>query len=145
MILNPLTKDIRWQQRFANFEKALRQIKKASELANQRALSDLEQQGLIQAFEYTHELAWKTLKDFLEFKGNKDIYGSRDATREAFKLGLIVNGDVWMDMIKNRNQTSHTYNEETAKAIAAAILSNYIDEFTFIKNKFNTLKESPEE
>lgn len=139
------TKDIRWQQRFSNFKKALKQIKRASELASQRALSELEQQGLIQAFEYTHELIWKTLKDFLEFKGNKDIYGSRDATREAFKLGLIVNGDIWMDMIKNRNQTSHTYNEETAKAIAEAILSNYINEFIAIKNKLNTLKELPEE
>ena len=139
------TKDIRWLQRFANFEKALQQIKKASELANQRALSELEQQGLIQAFEYTHELIWKTLKDFLEFKGSKEIYGSRDATREAFKLGLIINGDIWMDMINNRNQTSHTYNEETAKEIVNAILANYIDEFLFIQKKLNTLKKSAED
>jgi len=140
-----VTKDIRWQQRLANFEKALKQLKSASDLANQRTLSELEQQGLIQAFEYTHELAWKTLKDFLEFKGNKELYGSRDAAREAFKLGLIVNGDIWMDMIKNRNQTSHTYNEETAKEIADAILSNYIDEFSFIKNKLNSLQDLSEE
>lgn len=138
-------KDIRWQQRLANFEKALKQLKSASDLANQRALSELEQQGLIQAFEYTHELAWKTLKDFLEFKGNKELYGSRDATREAFKLGLIVNGDVWMDMITNRNQTSHTYNEKIAKEIADAILLNYIDEFAFLKSKLDTLKEAPGE
>jgi len=138
-------KDIRWEQRFSNFEKALKQIIKASELASQRTLSELEQQGLIQAFEYTHELIWKTLKDFLEYKGNKDIYGSRDATRKAFKLGLISNGDVWMDMIKNRNQTSHTYNEETAKKIAGSILSDYIDEFVVIRNKLIMLKEMPEE
>lgn len=135
--------DIRWQQRFSNFERALKQIKNAAHLANERTLSELEQQGLIQAFEYTHELAWKTLKDFLEFKGNQTIYGSKDATREAFKLGLILNGEVWMDMIKNRNQTSHTYNEETANAIANAILSAYIDEFTAFQSRFNTLKESP--
>ena len=140
-----VTKDIRWQQRLANFEKALKQLKSASDLANQRALSELEQQGLIQAFEFTHELAWKTLKDFLEFKGHKELYGSRDATREAFKLGLIVNGDVWMDMITNRNQTSHTYNEKIAKEIADAILLNYIDEFAFLKSKLDTLKEEPGE
>jgi len=140
-----VTEDIRWQQRFSNFEKALKQIINASELAKQRTLSDLERQGLIQAFEYTHELIWKTLKDFLEFKGNKDIYGSRDATRKAFKLGLIVNGDIWMDMIKNRNQTSHTYNEETAEKIANVILSNYINEFIIIKNKLNALKATTEE
>ena len=81
---------IRWQQRSSNFERALKQIKNAAHLANKRTLSELEQQGLIQAFEYTHELAWKTLKDFLEFKGNQNIYGSKDVTREAFKLGLIL-------------------------------------------------------
>ena len=135
--------DIRWQQRFSNFERALKQIKNAAHLANERTLSELEQLGLIQAFEYTHELAWKTLKDFLEFKGNQNIYGSKDATREAFKLGLILKGEVWMDMIKNRNQTSHTYNEETANAIANAILSAYIDEFTSLQSRFNTLKDSP--
>jgi len=137
------SQDIRWQQRFSNFERALKQIKNAAHLANERALSELEQQGLIQAFEFTHELAWKTLKDFLEFKGNQNIYGSKDATREAFKLGLIFNGEVCMDMIKNRNQTSHTYNEETANAIANAILSAYIDEFTSLQSRLNTLKNSP--
>jgi len=137
------SQDIRWQQRFSNFERALKQIKNAAHLANERALSELEQQGLIQAFEFTHELAWKTLKDFLEFKGNQNIYGSKDATREAFKLGLIFNGEVWMDMIKNRNQTSYTYNEETANAIANAILSAYIDEFTSLQSRLNTLKNSP--
>jgi len=134
--------DIRWQQRFANYKKALKQIQNASELASQRTLSELEQQGLIQTFEYTHELIWKTLKDFLAYQGNQAIYGSRDATREAFKLGLIDNGDIWMDMIKNRNQTSHTYNEEIAKEIADVILSDYIDEFILINNKLNRLKES---
>ena len=137
------SQDIRWQQRFSNFERALKQIKNAAHLANERALSELEQQGLIQAFEFTHELAWKTLKDFLEFKGNQNIYGSKDATREAFKLGLIFNGEVWMDMIKNRNQMSYTYNEETANAIANAILSAYIDEFTSLQSRLNTLKNSP--
>jgi nucleotidyltransferase substrate binding protein (TIGR01987 family) len=84
--------DIRWQQRFHNFSKALSQLAEAVELAGQRELSKLEEQGMIQAFEFTHEMAWNTLKDFLESRGAQNIYGSKDATREAFKAGLIENG-----------------------------------------------------
>ena len=103
--------DIRWIQRFAHYSQAFSQLKEAVELAHTRRLSKLEEQGLIQAFEFTHELAWNTLKDFLEERGAHDLYGSRDATREAFKRGLIENGEAWMDMIKSRNLTSHTYND----------------------------------
>ena len=84
---------------------------------------------MIQAFEYTHELAWNTLKDFLEEQGLHNLYGSKDSTREAFKRGLIENGEVWMDMIKSRNLTSHTYNEEVAQHIVKAIRKAYYQEF----------------
>ena len=80
--------DIRWRQRFQSFRKALTQLKAAADLAKQRKLSELEQQGLIQAFEFTHELAWNTLKDFLESRGAANLYGSKDATREAFARGI---------------------------------------------------------
>ena len=134
-------KDIRWLQRFANYKKALTQLKSAIELAKERELSKLEQQGMIQAFEYNHELAWKTLKDFWEHRGNKDIYGSKDATREAFKLGLVENGDVWMDMIESRNQTSHTYNEDIAEEIVNNIKERYFIEFEALQKKLNQLEE----
>ncbi|SEF46462.1 Nucleotidyltransferase substrate binding protein like [Algoriphagus boritolerans DSM 17298 = JCM 18970] len=75
---------IRWQQRLTNYSKALRQLERAVALSRERELSDLEEQGLIQAFEFTHELAWNVLKDFFAFQGNPDITGSRDASREAF-------------------------------------------------------------
>lgn len=94
----------------------------------------MEQQGLIQAFEFTHELAWNTLKDFLEAHGTTNLYGSKDASREAFATGLIENGEAWMAMIKSRNQTTHTYNEEMADEIGAAITSSYLAEF----EKFQT-------
>ncbi len=132
--------DIRWIQRFDNYTKALAQLKSAVELANKRDLSELEKQGLIQSFEYTHELAWKTIKDFLNEKGNKEIYGSKDATREAFKYGLIDNGEIWMDMIKSRNDTSHTYNEETANEITKAILNYYHSAFEQLFEKLTGLK-----
>ena len=134
--------DIRWQQRFDNYSKALIQLKNAVELAKTRELTELEQQGLIQGFEYTHELAWKTLKDFLEYSGNKDIYGSKDATREAFKLGLIENGEIWMNMIKSRNQTSHTYNQDIVQEIASDILDYYYGEFLNLQQTFSELKEN---
>jgi nucleotidyltransferase substrate binding protein (TIGR01987 family) len=84
-----MTIDIRWQQRFSNYTKALEQLSDAVSLSRKRGLSKLEKQGLIQAFEYTHELAWKVLKDFLESRGKSDLYGSKDVTREAFRLGII--------------------------------------------------------
>jgi nucleotidyltransferase substrate binding protein (TIGR01987 family) len=114
-------KDIRWVQRFNHFTKALKQLRDAVTLAQERPLSQLEKQGLIQAFEFTHELAWNTLKDFLEESGVQNLYGSRDATREAFKTGLIKNGEVWMNMIQSRNLTSHTYDETVADEIVSSI------------------------
>ena len=137
--------DIRWIQRFDNYSKALKQLIKAVELAKTRKLSELEEQGIIQAFEFTHELAWKTIKDFLDHKGNKEIYGSKDAVKEAFKYGLILEGEIWMDMIKNRNRTSHTYNEETAKEIVKAILNDYYLEFEKLFNKLLDLKSQEQE
>ena len=117
---------LRWQQRFDNYQKALSQLRK---FIAQDDLNELEEQGLIQSFEYTHELAWKTLKDFLQNRGNHEIYGSRDATREAFKLGLIEDGEGWMLMIQDRNQTSHTYNLVTAKAIVKNIQLRFFSLF----------------
>ncbi len=134
-------KDVRWIQRFNNFVKAFTQLKEAVELAEQRQLSKLEEQGLIQAFEYTHELAWNTLKDFLEDRGVTNIYGSRDATRESFKTGLIENGEAWMAMIDSRNQTTHTYNQETVAKIVSAVIHVYFAEFEELKVRLETLKK----
>lgn len=135
-----MKKDIRWIQRFNNYSKALSQLLDGVELANSRKLSKLEEQGLIQAFEYTHELAWKTLQDFLNDKGNEEIYGPKDVVRASFKYGIIEEGEIWMDMIKNRNKTSHTYNEETAKDIIIAILTTYHAEFKKLEHKLEELK-----
>lgn len=125
--------DIRWQQRFSNYEKALKQLENAINIQNSRELTELEKQGLIQAFEFTHELAWNTLKDFFEYQGNTSITGSRDATREAFNKGLIQNGEGWMDMIRSRNKSSHTYNEEVAEEIVFHIKETYYPLFNELK------------
>ncbi|MBK8906272.1 MAG: nucleotidyltransferase substrate binding protein [Anaerolineaceae bacterium] len=134
--------DICWQQRFNNYSKALAQLREAVDLAQRRPLTKLEGQGLIQGFEFTHELAWKTLKDFLENRGVLDLYGSKDVIRHAFNVGLIEKGQVWMDMIQSRNLTSHTYNEATAAQIAAAILGDYFPEFEALHNTLAALGET---
>ena len=131
-------KDIRWIQRFANFQKAFNQLTK---FIDKGELSELEEQGLIKAFEYTFELAWTTLKDFLEYRGQTDIYGSRDAIRKAFQLNLIEDGESWMDMLMSRNRTSHTYNKETAEEICQAIKNVYFSLFQQFENKMDKLKK----
>ena len=136
--------DVRWIQRFNNFKKAFSQLSSAAELATQRELTELEKQGLIQAFEFTHELAWNTLKDFLRDQGVLNLYGSKDATRAAFKSGLIVNGEIWMQMIESRNLTTHTYDEATAARIVADVLHAYVAEFAAFQTKMEVLKKEEE-
>jgi nucleotidyltransferase substrate binding protein (TIGR01987 family) len=133
--------DVRWWQRLQSFRKAFGKLSNAAAIARERELSNLEEQGLIKAFEFTHELAWNVLKDFLESRGTMDLYGSKDATREGFAKGLIQNGEAWMEMIQSRNRTSHSYNEETADEIAGAILSNYVPEFEKFLVKFTELEK----
>ncbi len=133
--------DIRWQQRFSNYKKALGQLEKAINLARERDLSDIEQQGLLKAFEFTHELAWNVMKDFFEYQGNVFIKGSRDAIREAFATGLIEDGDVWMDTIKSRVQTVHAYDESTADEIATKVIGQYFPAFVDFKHEMESLLE----
>jgi len=136
-----MAEDIRWKQRLDNYLRAFQTLRRAVELAAQRDLSELEQQGLVQGFEFTHELAWNVLKDYLEEQGFVGIIGSKNATREAFKNGLIENGEVWMDMIKARNRSSHTYNLETAEEIAESILTSFYPAFEQLSLKFTALAE----
>ena len=131
--------DIRWIQRFENYTKALQTVRQAVTLGEQRALSDLEQQGLIQGFEFTHELAWNVLKDYLEEQGFAGVIGSKNATREAFKNNLIKDGQVWMDMIKARNETSHTYETEVARRIAQSIATRFFPAFVEMEAHFKSL------
>lgn len=136
--------DIRWKQRFSNFVRALHKLSQAVEYIKHNfmeeddpidegdlgfVLDEMIKEGLIQRFEYTHELAWNVMKDYAAYQGNANVGGSRDATREAFQLKLISNGKVWMDMIGSRNKTSHTYNEETADEIYSRILNEYYPAF----------------
>ena len=137
--------DIRWRQRFDNYQRALQTLSRAVALSAERPLSELEQQGLIQGFEFTHELAWNMLKDFLEAQGISGLIGSRDAIRTAFKNGLIQEGETWMEMIKARNLSSHTYQLELANRLAAEILQRFYPAFVALEQKMQelVLREAP--
>lgn len=121
--------DIRWLQRFSNYRKALVKLGKAveivsSELEQDQDIDELLQEGLIQRYEYTHELAWNLMKDFAEYQGITGLIGSRDAIRQTLKLGLIEDEN-WMRSIVDRNLTSHDYDEDTAKEIVNNIINIY--------------------
>ncbi|MHB1688532.1 MAG: nucleotidyltransferase substrate binding protein [Ignavibacteriaceae bacterium] len=128
--------DIRWIQRFANFQAALSQLQDGITVFNERGLSLLEKQGIIKAFEFTHELAWNVLKDYFDYQGNFSIKGSRDAIREAFKYNLIHDANLWMKMIETRNLTAHTYDKETADEIVLQVVNVYAREFSELKATF---------
>jgi len=135
-----MDEDIRWKQRLQNYEKALATLKNAVELAAARELTDLEKQGTIQGFEFTFELAWNVMKDYLEEQGITGIIGSKGAVRQAFNKGLIEDGQVWMDMIKDRNLAAHSYDEETAKELIVAITDNYCRQLNLFAEKMSGLE-----
>jgi len=135
-----MAEDTRWRQRLDSFCQARHQLQAAVDLGRQRPLSELEQQGLIQAFEFTHELAWNVMKDYLAQFGTSRLIGSRDSTRAAFAAELIENGEDWMDMIVSRNLTSHTYNLEIAAALAKKIAECYAPLFSLFEQKMTELE-----
>jgi nucleotidyltransferase substrate binding protein (TIGR01987 family) len=141
MVIKEVNQDIRWKQRFSNFKKALKQLEEAIELSHQRDLSPLEKQGVIKAFEYTYELSWNLIRDYLIYQGLYEIRGSRDALKLGFKYGLIEDAEVWLQMISARNLSSHTYNEETAEEILKKIIQNFYLEFKKLLQKFEEIAE----
>lgn len=133
--------DIRWVQRLSNYTRARSQLNNAVELAASRESSNLEKQGLIQAFEFVFELAWNVMKDYFLYQGNPTITGSRDAIRTAFRNGLVTDGEGWMEMIKSRNQSAHTYNESVANEITDKILHSYHELFAQFEDEMQLKAE----
>ncbi len=136
------TADIRWQQRLANYLRALAQLDDAVKLRSLRPLSTLEQQGLIKAFEFTQELGWNVMKDYFEYQGNPTLTGSRDAIREAFKRGLIEDGEGWMDTINSRNLSAHLYDNARANQLVERIAGHYLELFLTLAARMQELQEA---
>ena len=125
-------KEVRWKQRFENFNKSYKLLKKYS---NEPIKTELERAGIIQFFEMTFELAWKVLKDYLESEGYI-VKSPRETVKQAFQIGLIENGHIWIDALANRNLTTHTYDEELAQKMIKEILDDYLPE---LENMYNRL------
>ena len=137
--------NIRWQQRFANYRKALVKLTQAVVLLSKQTggetvVDELLQEGLIQRFEYTHELAWKVMKDYAEYQGYTDVRGSRDAIRKALEMNLI-DDKRWMETIEDRNLTVHNYDNEIALEIYDNIMNVYAPLFIAFEHKMQSLTE----
>ena len=137
--------DIRWKQRFQNFCKALAKLNEAANVISKstgfgRDIDELLNEGLIQRFEYTHELAWNVMKDYAEYQGNTEIKGSRDAIRYALANGLAED-KAWMKSIEDRNLSSHHYDSASAEVIRQKILGTYLPLFNAFEEKMKTLQE----
>ena len=115
----------RWEQRLDSYRKALSRLAEIVSASKKRTLNDFECDGLVQRFEFTHELSWKLMKAYAEYQGYDGIGGSRDATRKAFEMGLICDDQSWMDMIKSRNEISHNYNGDIAEEVVENIVNRY--------------------
>jgi nucleotidyltransferase substrate binding protein (TIGR01987 family) len=129
-----MEQDIRWKQRFENYQNALMQLEEGIQYFESNPIN-LVKEGIIQRFEFTHELSWKVMKDFLEYEGIVGIVGSRSATREAFNKDLITNGQEWMNMIESRNDTVHTYNPNILENEFSKIISIYFELFKDFESK----------
>ena len=113
--------EIRWKQRFENFQKAFNLLASAIQ---QPSLSKLEKEGVIQRFEYTFELAWKTLRDYMRY-GGVETNLPREVIKEAFASGLITDGQIWIDMLEKRNLMAHTYDEASFEQAYTSIVKDY--------------------
>ena len=132
--------NIRWVQRFENFEKASTNLTETTECIKQNGINKIYTMALIQAYEIVFELAWKTMKDYLEFNGIITDT-PRETIKEAFSKNIISDGQIWIEMMEARNKTSHTYREEYAKSLCDDILNIYSKQtgnlLEFFKGKIN--------
>ena len=124
--------DIRWHQRFLSLKKAFNQLER---FIAEEELNEMEEQGLIKAFEYTYELSWKTLQDLLKEKGYNDILGPKPVIEQSFQDGYIIKGKEWLKMHSGRNLTTHSYDKETADEIVLQIRENYFGLFKELQIK----------
>jgi len=130
-------KEIRWKQRFINFEKAFLQLKEAIEQFDK--LDDLAKEGLVQRFEYTFELAWKTIKDYLESEGIVSQF-PREVLKQGFHVNVLNNGEVWIDMLEKRNLLAHTYDQDNFNLALESIRKLYFPEIIHLYEFFRRKK-----
>lgn len=129
--------DIRWKQRFENYQKALTYLSEAIEIDQP---SIVQRAGTIQFFEMSFELAWKTLKDYLEYQGFADVKSPKATLKKAFEIELLEDGHTWLEALENRNRAAHTYNDETAQEIFDLIRDDYYPLMEHLKERLEALE-----
>jgi len=135
----------RWVQRLDNYSKVLRHLEDFVAIRNERPLTVAEEYAIIKTFELAFESAWNMMKDFLIEQGSTaQFYGSRDVIRNAFRIGIIEDGNLWFEMIKDRNTTAHAYDEEIAMDVSFVVSNEYVEELLKLKTKFEKYKQEQE-
>ena len=139
----PAQSDIRWKQRFDNLQRAYQRLRWALEIHQQDPDNDLIRMAVIKAYEFTFELSWKTLKDFLAYNGI-DAKLPREVLKQAFATGLVINGQLWIDMLEERNLMAHTYDDARARIAVDQIQERYLGGLQQLHNMLTTkLQEAP--
>ena len=134
------SQDLRWIQRFNNFNKALNSLMKAIDEYNDDDTNEVVKVGMIKFFEMTYELAWNTMKDYYENQGETGIQGSKDAIKLSFSRGLITEAQKWFDMVDSRKLSVHTYDEATANEVAIDIVQTYLNLFMQLQTRLQVEK-----
>ncbi|MBR1542366.1 MAG: nucleotidyltransferase substrate binding protein [Bacteroidaceae bacterium] len=130
---------VRWHDRFRAFKNALARLEEVIELKRQRSLTPFECDSLIKRFEFTYELAWKLMMSYEKYNGIMEVVGSKDAIRKAYSLSLIDNGEAWLEMVDDRNKTSHLYDEDMAVDVIDEIIYTYYPLFLELQSKMERL------
>ena len=139
----PAQSDIRWKQRFDNLQRAYQRLLWALEIHQQDPDNDLIRMAVIKAYEFTFELSWKTLKDFLAYNGI-DAKLPREVLKQAFATGLVIDGQLWIDMLEERNLMAHTYDDATARKAVDQIQERYLGGLQQLHDMLTTkLQEAP--
>ena len=139
----PEQSDIRWKQRFDNLQRAYQRLRWAMEIHQQDPSDELIRMAVIKAYEFTFELSWKTLKDFLAYNGI-DAKLPREVLKQAFATGLVINGQLWIDMLEERNLMAHTYDDATAHKAVDQIQERYLGGLQQLHDMLTTkLQEAP--
>jgi nucleotidyltransferase substrate binding protein (TIGR01987 family) len=129
----------KWIERLEVYQNAVSRLKEVISLREQRPLSQFECDSLVKRFEFTYEMAWKLLMSYEKDNGISELQGSRDVIRRAFAMSIIENGEAWLEMVDDRNKTSHLYDEEMVADVIDEIVHTYYPLFVELLHKMNEL------
>ena len=129
----------KWLERLSIFKNAITRMAEVIDIYKQRSLNPFERDSLIKRFEFSYEMAWKLMMSYEKENGVSELLGSKDVVRHAFNMSLIDNGEAWLEMIDDRNKTSHLYDEEMAADVIDEIINTYYPLFLELRKKMDLI------